>query len=392
MEKLAIEGGKPVRGSLLPYGHQSVSEDDIRAVAEALRADWITQGAKVDEFEKRVADYCGAEYAVAVSSGTAALQLAYAAAGITAGDEVITTPITFAATASAAVHLGAKPVFADIKEDTLNIDPLEIKKKLSLKTKAILPVDFAGLPAELDEIKQIAAEKNLMVIEDACHALGAEYKGRRIGGISDMTVLSFHPVKHITTGEGGMVLTNRKEYYTKLKRLRHHGIEKKSAEGGWYYQIESPGYNFRLTDFQCALGLSQMDRLDGFIRRRRQIAAAYNKAFAEMEEIITPPHDGGHAYHIYVIQLRLEMLAADRKKIFEALRAENIGVQVHYVPLHLHPFCKNSFGYRQGDYPVSERYYSRAITLPLFPAMSDEDTRDVINGVRKVIVRFERHN
>jgi len=390
MQKLAIEGGMPIRDTLLPYGHQSVGEDDIKAVVDVLRTDWITQGSKVDEFEKRLAEYCQAEYAVAVSSGTAALQLAYAAAGISGGDEVITTPITFAATASAAVHLGAKPVFADIKEDTLNIDPAEIKKRLSPKTKAILPVDFAGLPAELKEIRNIAIENNLIMIEDACHVLGAEYRGRRIGGISDMTVLSFHPVKHITTGEGGMVLTNNKTYYEELKRLRHHGIVRKADQGGWYYEIERPGYNFRLTDFQCALGLSQMNRLDGFTRRRQQIAAVYDKAFSEMEEIITPPVGGGHVYHLYVIQLRTELLSVGRREMFEALRAENIGVQVHYVPLHLQPFYREQFGYKKGDYPIAERYYERAITLPLFPAMSDRDIDDVIHAVKKVIERYRK--
>jgi len=390
MEKLAIEGGTPVRDKLLPYGHQNIDEDDIRAVAEVLRTDWITQGAKVEEFEKRLADYCGAEYAVAVSSGTAALHLACAAAGITAGDEIITTPITFAAAANVAVHLGAKPVFADIKENTLNIDPLGIEKKLSPKTKAIMPLDFGGLPAELEEINKIATENNLTVIEDACHALGAEYRGRRIGGVSDMTVLSFHPVKHITTGEGGMVLTNNEAYYQEIKRLRHHGIVKNSDKGGWYYEINQPGYNFRLTDFQCALGLSQMDKLDGFIKRRRQIAADYNGAFAETAGIITPPSSEGHAYHLYVIQLNTKMLAAGRREVYDALRAENIGVQVHYAPLHLQPFYRKQFGYKKDDYPVAEKYYEGAITLPVFPAMNDRDVNDVILAVKKVIAHYKK--
>ena len=393
MAKLAIEGGKPIRSKLLPYGHQCFDDADIRAVAEVLKTDWITQGPKIAEFEKRVADYCGAKYAVALSSGTAALQAACAVAGVSRGDEVITTPITFAATANVVVHLGGKPVFADIKEDNMNIDPREILKKLSSRTRVILPVDFAGYPVELEEIKSIAREKNLIVIEDACHALGAEYKDKRIGSLSDMTVFSFHPVKHITTGEGGMVLTDNEDFYENLKTLRHHGITKnRSDQGQWYYEIVQPGYNYRLTDFQCALGLSQMNKLDYFIQRRREIAARYNEVFSKMEEIIIPPrgNDAKPVYHIYVIQLRTETLSVSRKEIFEALRFENIGVNVHYVPVHLHPFYQRQFGCRKGDYPVSERYYERAITLPIFPGMTDEDTDDVIKAVKKVVGRYRR--
>jgi UDP-4-amino-4,6-dideoxy-N-acetyl-beta-L-altrosamine transaminase len=393
VEQLAIKGGKPVRSSILPYGHQWIDEEDIASVVEVLRSDWITQGPKVGEFERKVAEYCGARYAVAVSSGTAALHAACSVAGISKGDEAITTPITFAATANAVAYCGGKPVFADIREDTLNIDAAEIKRKLSPRTKAILPVDFAGHPADLDEIKAIAEERKLIVIEDACHALGAEYKGRKIGSLSDMTVLSFHPVKHITTGEGGMVLTNSEEFYEKLKVFRHHGIiRNKPDKGSWYYEIYDPGYNFRITDFQCALGISQLKRLDRFVQRRREIAARYNKAFAQMDEIITPVEspDAKAVYHIYVIQLQAEMMKVERREIFEALRAENIGVNVHYVPLHLHPYYQREFGYREGDYPKAEKYYERAITLPIFPKMSDKDVDDVIRAVRKVNSHYRR--
>ncbi len=289
MEQLAIDGGAPIRNTLLPYGHQSIDDADIASVVEVLKGDWITQGARVDEFERKVAEYCGARYAVAVSSGTAALHAACAVAGIAEGDEAITTPITFAATANAVVYCGGKPVFADIREDTLNIDPDEIRKRLSPRTKAILPVDFAGHPADLDEIKAIAEEKGLIIIEDACHALGAEYKGVKIGSLADMTVFSFHPVKHITTGEGGMILTDNHEFYEKLRIYRHHGIVRTNPDkGSWYYEIDNPGHNFRITDFQCALGISQLQKLDGFIERRREIAARYNRAFTGMEEVITP--------------------------------------------------------------------------------------------------------
>lgn len=390
MNKLAIYGGTPVRSQLLPYGHQWIEEEDIKAVAEVLRSDWITQGPKIEEFERKVAEYCGAKYAVAFSSGTAALHAACAVAGISQGDEAITTPITFAATANTITYCGGKPVFADIRKDTLNIAPDEIRRKLSPRTKAILPVDFAGHPVDLDEIKAIAEERELIIIEDACHALGAEYKGRKVGNLADMTVFSFHPVKHITTGEGGMILTDNEEFCQKLRTFRHHGIVHKPNKGSWYYEISQPGHNLRITDFQCALGLSQLKKLDFFIQRRKQIAARYDEALTKMDEIITPFEEDfvKAVYHIYVIQLRTEMLKVGRKEVFEALRAENIGVSVHYMPIHLHPFYKSNFGYKKGDYPKAEGYYDRAITLPIFAKMSYEDVQDVIGAVKEVVNHF----
>jgi UDP-4-amino-4,6-dideoxy-N-acetyl-beta-L-altrosamine transaminase len=393
MERLAIAGGEPVRNDFLPYGHQWIDDEDIAAVVSVLKDDLITQGPKVEEFENKLAEYCGARYAIAVSSGTAALHAACAVSGISIGDDVITTPITFIATTNAVIFCGGKPVLADIEENSLNIDPDEIRRKLSPRTKAIISVDFAGNPADIDIIKAIAEEKGLVVIEDACHALGAEYKDRKIGSLADMTVFSFHPVKHITTGEGGMILTNSHEYYLKLKAFRHHGIQRDIQEQDpWYYRIQSIGYNLRITDFQCALGISQLKKLDRFIARRREIATRYNEAFFEMEEIITPfeKEDVKAAYHIYVIQLKTELLEAGRKEVFEALRAENIGVNVHYIPLHFHSFYQRELGYKKGDYPKAERYYERAITLPLFPRMTDNDVGDVIRAVNKVTHNFKR--
>jgi len=377
---------------IIPYGRQWIDEKDIQEVIKVLRSDWITQGPKVEEFEKAVARYCGTKYALAVSSGTAALHIAYSVARIKPGDEVITTPLTFAATANCIIFCGGKPVFVDIQEDTLNIDPPKIKKKITKKTKAIVTVDFAGHPCDYDEIFQIAKKYELLIIEDAAHALGSEYKGKGIGSLADMTVFSFHPVKAVTIGEGGMILTNNKDFYEKLKVFRHHGIIKKPEKGGWYYEIETPGYNYRLTDFQSALGISQLKKIDRFIKRRREIVAKYNKAFKNIEEVITPTERDyvKSAWHIYPIQLVLERLKIGRKKIFEELQKEGIGVQVHYIPLHLQPFYKKRFNYKKGDFPITERYYKRAITLPLFPKMTDKEVMRVIKIVKKVINLYKR--
>jgi perosamine synthetase len=393
MVRLAIQGGQPVRKFFLPYGHQTIDDQDIAAVTSVLKGDWLTQGPKVEEFEKTIADYCGAKYAVALSNGTAALHAACAVAGISSESEAIVTPLTFAATANAVVYCNGKPVFADIQENTLNIDPEQIIGKINSKTKAILSVDFAGYPADMENINSIAKSKNLIVIEDSCHALGAEYKGQKIGCLADMTVFSFHPVKHITTGEGGMILTDNDDFYQKLKIFRHHGIVKDNpTQGAWHYDIFQMGYNFRITDFQCALGISQMKKLDLFLKRRREIANTYDHAFSQMPEIMVQQvnSDVKHAYHIYVVQLYKERLKAGRKEIFDALRAENIGVNVHYLPVHLHPFYKNQFSYKAGDFPKAEEYYTRAITLPIFPAMTDEDVNDVIEALRKVIAYYRR--
>jgi UDP-4-amino-4,6-dideoxy-N-acetyl-beta-L-altrosamine transaminase len=376
---------------MLPYGRQWIDEDDIASVVQVLRSDRVTQGPKIAEFEGGVARYCGASFGVAMSSGTTALHAACAVAGIDENCEAITTPITFAATVNSVVYCGSTPVFADIQVGDHNIDPAEVERRVSARTKAIIPVDFAGHPADMDEVMRIAKSNGLVVIEDACHALGAKYKGRPVGSLADMTVLSFHPIKHITTGEGGMVLTESEDYYERLIAFRHHGITRDTDRGEpWFYEIRELGHNFRITDIQCALGLSQLKKLDRFVRRRREIAEQYNAAFADTPEVITPVEDGEvvAAYHLYVICLDLGLLKTGRRELFEALRAENIGVNVHYVPAHLHPFYQLRFGYRKGSLPRAEEYYERAITLPLFPKMADEDVDHVIRAVKKVISHY----
>jgi perosamine synthetase len=393
---LAIHGGSPVRASLLPYGRQSIDEADIQAVVDVLRSDWLTTGPKVAEFEEAFAARVGAAHAVSFTSGTAALHAAAFAAGLKAGDEAITTPMTFAATANCVLYQGATPVFADVSGDTLNLDPAQIEKKISPSTKAILPVDYAGHPAELAQIVEIARRHGLVVIEDACHALGAEYDGRRVGSIADMTVFSFHPVKHITTGEGGMVATNNPQFAEILQRFRNHGISSEARQrqsaGQWHYEMVLLGFNYRLPDVACALGIQQLKRLDANLARRRGIAALYSAAFRDVSGVIPPVvrPEANPAWHLYPIRLDLEKLTADRSLIFRALRAENIGVNVHYIPVHLHPYYRGRFGYKGGEFPVAEDGYARLISLPMFHGMSEQDMQDVIAAVTKVFSTYSR--
>src|SRR5450631_2973554 len=390
-QALAINGGSPVRTSFLPYGRQSVDEADIQAVVEVLRSDWLTTGPKVAEFEEAFAARVGAKYAVSVSSGTAALHAAAFAAGLKAGDEAITTPLTFAATANCVLYQGATPVFADVCGDTLNLDPEQMEKKITPKTRAILAVDYAGHPADLAQILEIARRQGLIVIEDACHALGAESDGQRVGSIADMTVFSFHPVKHITTGEGGMVATNNPQFAETLRRFRNHGISsnarQRQSAGQWHYEMVLLGFNYRLPDIVCALGIQQLKKLDANLARRREIAARYAAAFREISGVIPPAVRPGAnpAWHLYPIRLNLERLTTDRPQIFRALRAENIGVNVHYIPVHLHPYYRERFGYNGGEFPVAEDSYARLISLPMFHGMSDQDAEDVIEAVKKVV-------
>ena len=389
-EALAIDGGKPVRDKLLPYGHQAIEEDDIAAVVEVLRSDWLTTGPKVNEFEEAFAARVGTKYAAAFSSGTAALHGAAFAAGLKPGDEAITSPLTFAATANCALYQGARPVFADVCTDTLNLDAEQLVDKITARTKAVLPVAYAGHPADLDAILELAERHRLIVIEDACHALGAEYRGRRTGSIAHMSVFSFHPVKHVTTGEGGMVTTDREDFAASLRRFRNHGISTEARErqvaGQWHYEMVALGYNYRLPDIGCALGISQLRKLDANLAKRRKIAARYTEAFRPMRGLIVPAvRDGVNpAWHLYALRIDPGKLSADRGRVFKALRAENIGVNVHYIPVHLHPYYRDQLGFKAGDYPVAEAAYERLISLPMFHGMSDRDVDDVIAAVGKI--------
>jgi perosamine synthetase len=384
-ELLAVDGGTPVRNTLLPYGRQSVGEDDIQAVVDVLRSDWLTTGPKIGEFEEAFAACVGAKYAVSFSSGTAALHGAAFAAGLEPGDEAITTPLTFAATANCVLYQGATPVFADVSADTLNLDPEKLAARISPRSRAILPVDYAGHPADLDAILGLAARHGLVVIEDACHALGA-----------DMTAFSFHPVKHVATGEGGMVTTGRADCADALRRFRNHGISsearQRQAEGQWRYEMVLLGFNYRLTDIACALGLSQLKKLEANLLRRREIAARYAAAFSSLVGVTLPAVRAGvnPAWHLYPIRLNLDGLSANRAQVFRALRAENIGVNVHYVPVHCHPYYRDRFGYRGGEYPIAENAYERLISLPMFHGMSDQDVGDVIRGLSKIVGNYSR--
>ncbi len=373
----------------IPYGRQFIDEDDIHAVVEVLRGDWLTQGPSIEQFEKALAEYCGAKHAVAVANGTVALHLACLAAGIGSGDEGITSPITFLASANCLVYCGARPVFADIRPDTWNIDPLEIEKKITRRTKVLIPVHFAGLPCEMDEIKNIARRHGLVVIEDACHALGATYKGRRIGGTgtADMVCFSFHPVKHITTGEGGAILTDSDSLASTLRRLRHHGITRdpgmmEGDDGPWYYEALDIGFNARLTDFQCALGLSQLGKLDRFIARRGEIAARYQEQLGSIGGVsfqITP-RDRTNAYHLFVAHF--DPGRYDRKAVFDRFRRAGIAPQVHYVPVNRQPAIRRFAG-DQGTFANAERYYAGCLSLPMFPALTDEEQGRVIDAARE---------
>lgn len=371
---------------MIPYGRQTIDEDDINAVIDVLKSDYLTTGPKIAEFEQAVASYTGAKYAVAISNGTSALHAACFAAGIGRGDEVITTPLTFAASANCVLYCGGTPVFADVDPYTYNIDPKDIRKKITDKTKAIIAVHLAGQPCDMDEIHSIAQEHNLIVIEDGAHALGSVYKGKKVGCLSDMTTFSFHPVKPITTGEGGMIMTDNGELYKRLVLFRSHGITRDDSmmarnEGPWFYQQLDLGYNYRITDIQCALGCSQMKKLDIFLKRRRELAERYNNAFIECDNIVTPYQlpDTQSGWHLYIVQVKKH----DRKQVFETLRDKGIGVNVHYIPVYMHPYYQEH-GYKDVHCVNAEEIYSHIISLPLYPGLTDEQQDYVIDTLKQL--------
>lgn len=391
-ETLALHGGPPVRPTPLPYAHQTIEPDDLAAVGEALTADWITQGPIVARFERALAELAGVKHAVAVANGTAALHGACWAAGLGPGDEVITTPLTFAATANAVVYQGARPVFADIDAATLNVSPAAVKRVATARTRALLPVDFAGLPCEYDRLLPLARDHGWTVIADAAHSFGGTSNGRPVGALADMTTLSFHPVKLITTGEGGAVLTDRDDLAERLRAMRHHGIRYADPGRPWRYEIPEPGNNYRLTDFQSALGLSQLGKLDRFWQRRDRLARRYRERLGGSPFVELPALTEGaqHGWHLFVVMLRLERLAADRDLVLQALRAENIGVTVHYPLVYRHPFYAERFDYGAGLCPAAEAVEGRLVTLPLFPAMTESDQDEVLCALDKVFGHYGR--
>lgn len=397
MEKLAILGGTPVRENPIFYSHQYIDDADIASVVDVLKSDFLTCGPEIEKLEKKLCRLTGAKYAVVVSNGTAALHAACFAAGVSEGDEVITTPITFAASANCALYCGARPVFADIDYGTYNISPEEIGKKYTEKTKAVIAVDYTGQAAALREIKSFCAEKNTALIEDAAHSIGTKYDGVPVGKIADMTTFSFHPVKNVTGGEGGAVLTDSEEYYQRLLRFRAHGITRDPAmmdipsEGRWYYQQIDLGYNYRMTDFQAALIGSQLDKLTLFKQRKKEIAALYDSEFSKIPEITLQREipESDTARHLYIVQLNLERLNGTRREIFDALYAENVCCNVHYIPVYYFPYYQK-LGYSKGLCPNAEKLYERIISIPLYYSMMDRDAQSVIEAVKKVINYYRR--
>lgn len=387
--------------TLIPYGRQAVGPDDIRAVSAVLKSDWLTQGPMVRRFEEAFARYCGASYAIAVSSGTAALHLAGLAAGWEGGDEVVTTPLTFAATANAALYAGAEVVFADVERDTLCLDPGQARRKLNRRTKGVITVDFAGMPCLIG--RELFPKKNFMVVEDACHALGARarYDGvwKKVGSCeeSDMAIFSFHPVKHITTGEGGIVTTKSKTLYDRLFSLRSHGIERRDRRffrrnemgNPWYYEVQELGFNYRITDIQCALGLSQLKKLDAFVRTRQMIAAYYDRSFSVVAELRTPARIEGResSYHLYVLRIDFKKIGKTRREFMEQLRRRGIGTQVHYIPLTRQPYYEQRLRRNGESFPETEAYYTSALSIPIFPGLKKSEMQKVVREIKKLCLK-----
>ena len=391
MDKPAICGGTPIRDTKIFYGHQYIDDADIQAVVAVLKSDYLTCGPKIDELEKKLCEVTGAKYAVVCSNGTAALHMACQAAGVAPGDEVITTPITFAASANCALYCGAKPVFADINEETYNIDPANVEALTTDRTKAVVAVDYTGQSVELDRLLAHCRKHDLVLIEDGAHVIGTSYNGKKNGSIADMTTLSFHPVKTVTGGEGGAVLTNSEEYYRKLLLYRSHGITKNpelmehEPDGPWYYEQIALGMNYRMTDIQAALIISQLDKLPMFMRRRKEIVKAYNEAFSKLPQLFVQKEipQSDTTRHLYILRIVPEKLTIDRKQFFDALAAENICCQVHYIPTYYFPYYEK-LGYHRGICPKAEKLYEEEISLPLYYAMTDKDVDDVIRAVTRI--------
>ena len=391
--QLALHGGTPVRAALLPYGRHEIDDDDVAAVTRALRSDWLTSGPLVTEFEAAFARLTGAAHAVAVSNGTAALHAAMFALGIGPGDEVIVPPMTFAASANAVVYQGGTPVFADVDAATLLIDPAQVAATITPKTRAIVAVDYGGQPCDYDALRAVIGARAIAIVGDACHSVGGRDRGRSVGTLADLSAFSLHPVKHVTTGEGGVITTANPAWAARMRTFRNHGIttdhRQRSEQSSWIYEIVELGYNYRLTDIQCALGISQLAKLPARIVRRQEIAREYDRAFASISEV-TPlglRADVSHAYHLYVVRVDTSALACDRATLFTALRREGIGVNVHYIPVHLHPFYRKR-GFGPGLCPVAEAAYEQLITLPMFPGMTAQDVHDVVEAVTKVVTAF----
>ena len=385
------------RQEFLPYNIPLIEEDDIAGVVDSLRSGWIAKGPKTMEFEKQFAEYVGAKYAVAVNSCTAALHLSLVAIDLRAGDEVLTTPMTFASSANVVIHTGAKPIFVDIDPTTMNIDPKKLREKITTRTKAIIPVHIAGHPCEMDEIMAIAKEYNLFVLEDAAHAVYTQYKGKMIGTIGNATAFSFYATKNLVTGEGGMITTNDKALYDKVRVLSTHGMSKNAwnryaESGSWYYEILSPGYKDNMNDIMAGLGLSQLEKLERMQGIRQEIADYYNAEFSKIPELEAPVEldYARHAWHLYIIKLNLDKLSIDRCDFVKRLQEEKIGTSVHFIPLHKHPYYRDTYGYKAGDFPIAEGVFERIISLPLYPKMSMNDARDVVEAVSLVVERSRK--
>ena len=381
----------------LPFAPPDIGQDEIDAVAEVLRSGWLTGGPKVRAFEEAFRSLTGASHAVALSSCTAGLHLALLAAGIGPGDEVVTTPLTFAATVNVILHVGAKLVLADICEDDCNIDPADVARRITPRTKAIIPVHYGGQPARMDELLALGREHGLRIIEDAAHAVGASYKGRPIGALSDAAVFSFYPTKNITTGQGGMLTTDDEELAERVRLLSLHGLSKNawdrySEQGSWAYQVLAPGFNYVMTDIAAAIGLRQLERLEAFQARRAYLAAEYDRLLADLPEVIRPRVRDGvvHSWHLYAIRIDTERLDTTRERFIEELRERGIGTSVHYIPIHFHPYFRETLGLKEGDYPVTERVFAGLVSLPLYPRMQDADVVRVSNAVREIVGEARR--